>query len=287
MKTRRSPSTGSPSPTNPPFPTRSPGDAGTSSGTSAISPPPPSRTRPSPITIDRFDGALDRYYQKFLLVDGFTPVGDVHWVDDFSGLSYQTVTDHGFQPPRTGRGQRIDRRWSLSNDLCQGIALRSPVDNPNQEINGTKTRYLHARVRMTGYTGSATSITAGMFSTASGVSPTNAPFVPDGSWQILHFDMADRSRLGRHMKTSASIYLTISAVAADFLDATLEVDWIAASNDPAYDGTGKLGGYEIKYDFEIDRLKPHSSRRSPDARASIPSRPPISPPSAPMSASST
>lgn len=208
----------------------------------------------SPIVIDRYDGEIDRYYQKFMLVDGFTPVGNPHWVDDFSGLSYKTVTDHGFAPTGAGAG---------SGTIVDGVYRMSYVDaspfapqlaTTNQEINGSNTRYLHARIRMTGYTGSAPSITAGMSSDASGFSEVEVPFDPNGVWQVLHFDMATAANWGDFENVGLEVPKN-AGTAADFLGATLEVDWIAATNSPEYDGTGKLAGHELKYGFEIDRLE--------------------------------
>lgn len=207
-----------------------------------------------PIVIDRYDGEIDRYYQKFILVNGFTPVGNPHWVDDFSGLSYKTVTDHGFAPTGTGAG---------AGSIVDGVYRMSYVDaspfvpqlaTANREINGSNTRYLHARVRMIGYTGSASSITAGMSSNASGLSEVEVPFDPNGGWQTLHFDMLTDSDWGGFENVRLEVPKN-PATAADFLEATLEVDWIAATNSPGYDGTGRLGGHELKYDFEIDRLE--------------------------------
>jgi hypothetical protein len=209
----------------------------------------------SPITIGRYDGAVDRYYQKFHLVGGFTPVGNPHWVDDFSGLSYKTVTDHGFAPagPGVGTGSIADGVYRMS--YVNGSPFDPQLVTANQEISGTQTRYLHARVRMTGYTGLATTLSAAMYSTASGVAATTATFNPKGGWQILHFDMAADADWGGNENVRLDIPNNSGIAATDFLNATLEVDWIAAASDPAYDGTGRLGGYELKYDFEIDRLQ--------------------------------
>jgi hypothetical protein len=209
----------------------------------------------SPVTIDRFDGEVDRYYQKFLLLDGFSPVGNAHWVDDFTGLSYKTVTDHGFTPagPGAGAGEIRDGVYRMS--YTAGSPFDPQFVTPNQEINGARTRHLHARVRMSGYTGAATTLTAGMYSTASGVSLASASFSPDGQWQVLHFDMAADPDWGGNENVRLDIPNNSGASAADFLNATLEVDWIAASNDPGYDGSGGTGAEGIRYDFEIHRLE--------------------------------
>jgi len=43
-----------------------------------------------PITVSRYDGNTDRMYRRFQLVDdGRTLIGDAHFVDDWSGLSYE------------------------------------------------------------------------------------------------------------------------------------------------------------------------------------------------------
>lgn len=209
----------------------------------------------TPITINRFNGPTDLYYQKFLLVDGFTPVGNPHWVDDFSGLSYKTVTDHGFAPAGPGAGSGVIENGIYKMTYVDGTPFDPQLTTPSQEINGTQTRYLHARVRMTGYTGTAATLTAAMYSTASGVAATTAPFSSNGTWQVLHFDMASDPDWGGNENVRLDIPNNSGIVSAGFLNATLEVDWIAAADDPAYDGSGRLGGYELKYDFEIDRLQ--------------------------------
>jgi hypothetical protein len=209
----------------------------------------------APITIDRFAGPVDRYYQKFQLVDGFTPVGNPHWVDDFSGLSYRTVTDHGFAPNGPGAGTGVIQNGVYQMTYVHGTPFDPQFAAPSQEINGNQVRHLHARVRMTGYTGTAPNITAGMFSTAGGVSQINVPFVPDGTWQILHFDMQAAANWNGYENIRLDIPNNGGITSTDFLNATLEVDWISATNNPAYDGTGPLGGYGLKYDFEIDRLQ--------------------------------
>jgi hypothetical protein len=225
----------------------------------------------APITLDRFDGPIDRYYQKFLLVDGFTPVGNPHWVDDFSGLSYKTTTDHGFAPNGPGAGSGVIENGVYQMTYVEGSPFDPQLVTMAQEVNATRIRYLHARVRMTGYMGSAPSITASMFSTAGGVSQVSVPFVPDGTWQTLHFDMQAAQNWNGYENIRLDIPNNAGIAASDFLNATLEVDWIAATNQPDYDGSGRLGGYELKHDFEIDRLQttivPFKGRQGVDSFA--------------------
>lgn len=210
---------------------------------------------PDDITFNRLNGAVDTYYQKFYLVDGLTPIGGPQWVSDFSGLSYIEITDHGFATSGGGArpGTVVNGIYQMSYSNPFPFPTFDPqLVTPNSEINGDQSRYVHARVRMTGYTGTASTILAGMYSTASGVSTVSANLVPDGSWQILTFDMQQDSDWGG--QENIRFDLPDGPVNFNhFLGATLEVDWFAVNDNPSYDGTGALNAYEFKYDFLIDR----------------------------------
>jgi hypothetical protein len=209
----------------------------------------------TPLSVARMRGPEDLYYQKFIMVEGFTPVGSYQWVSDFSGLSYKTTTDHGFKPAGDGAGTGNIEAGIYKMGFTNSSGLFDPqLVNSNSEIDGNQCGHIHVRARFTGFNGNQQTVKATVFSTGSGVSFASTTIDPTADWQILHFPMLDHPAWGGQENLRLDLPDDLASVDG-FAGATLEVDWIAATKTPVYDGTRPLDGYEIKYDFEIDRLR--------------------------------
>ncbi|MEX1049523.1 MAG: DUF5722 domain-containing protein [Akkermansiaceae bacterium] len=207
------------------------------------------------LSIPRLSGLKDLYYQKFLMVEGFTPVGSYQWVSDFSGLSYKTTTNHGFKPAGNGADSGNIEAGIYKMGFTSSPGLFDPqLVNSNSEIDGNQCSHIHVRARFTGYTGNQQTVKATAFSTGSGLSFASTTIDPTGDWQILHFPMNSHPAWGGQENLRLDLPDDLANVNG-FAEATLEVDWMAATKTPDYDGIRPLDGYEIKYDFEIDRLQ--------------------------------
>ena len=208
----------------------------------------------SPVTIDRFDGEVDLYHKKWQLAFVNQPRGAAHYVDDLSGLSYLFDTADNF----VSQGSSVNPATVENGILSQTYASFAPFDPQLQknvtDIDADAVRYIHARVRMIGFTGTQTSLNCRAFGFSNSTTSVPSTFNPQGVWQIVTFDMESGADWTGLKRLRLDFPDAVGFDVNDVLSATLEVDWVAATDSASYTGGGVSGPGEVVFEFQDDHL---------------------------------
>lgn len=234
--------------------------------------PPSSWTGPAQakIVLPRFDGARDRLFSKYLLLDGETsaPIGSPRYVTDLSGLSYQHDSTQGWTSLNTSNG--------MPNPVTEGGVLRAPFDTPSgvwdpalraaptDRANLDLAREFAMRYRLRGYGGRQTFIPIALYGTVqgqSGIARFDDTVPPDGEWHIYRATL-DQSNGTLRWQGNVSLRIDlpnadpVAFPAVHFAGAVLEIDWVAISDDPLFLPGQPAGEGSRVWTFSDERTAP-------------------------------
>lgn len=225
------------------------------------------------IVLPRFDGPRDRLYAKYILTAGGTnQIGSARYVTDLSGLSYQTTTTQGWNSRNVAAG--MDPATAADGVLRVAYNTPTATWDPGiqveavQRVNLDVAQELALKYRITGYTGSAPTLPAMLFGFVQGETGNakrSAFLVPDGEWHVYRVRL-DQSTGTLSWHGNVQLRLDVPEgtgyPAAQFAGAALEIDWIAASDDPLFTPSRPLVAGGRCWTFAEDRTAPLLAART-------------------------
>ncbi len=220
-----------------------------------------SGTAQSLITLPRYDGPRDRLFSKYILTDGGTnQIGDARYVTDLSGLSYQTDT-----------GDNWTTAGGLLNPVSSGgiatLEYEDPFStwDPRMQVGGSDlvdfdvAKEFSIKYRIQDYQGSETNMPFGLFGFPSGggMAYFTDWLIPDGEWHVYRTTLNDAAWHGDVLlRLDPPDNAPATYPASDFVGATLELDWIAVSDDALFTPAAPLCNGGRLWAFSKDRTQP-------------------------------
>lgn len=206
-----------------------------------------------PISIARFEGARDRLYSKFQLADASNAaLGSPHYVTDITAIQPGPPDySNGWMPqsPSTTL-EFVEDFMRVGVQEPPGGTPYDPIVQNFTYVDAAGGRYLVFKYTLTGVAGpGAVPLGLYMFPDVGGISTGGYSLPQTGEPTTIAFDLNSLSAgwSGRN-RIRFDIDDGVGSP-ANLLNATLEIDWIALTDDPAFDGSDPSVAGEF-WDFQ-------------------------------------